>query len=458
MQSFNRRDFFRQAAVVGGTAFGLEGLMMASANTALGQSSPKGKVGYGPLFPLKATNGDAIGITSEVVSLPEGFQYKIIGRRGQIMTDGTPTPGAHDGMDCYLDRDGNLRLIRNHEQGGGAAFTDTPFDPNAAGGTTTVVVDPVTREIIADYPSLSGTIRNCAGGSTPWGSWITCEETGDAGHGYNFEVPLYGETALGDDGKPVALRAMGRFSHEAIAIDPRNNVVYQTEDRGDAGFYRFLPDTPGNPATGVAAVYADGGRLQMLRHKYLSNLDTRGRGVRLGVRMPCTWVDIDNVEPGPGQASTRSQGRARGGAIFARLEGAWTGQDNNIYIVSTSGGTIGRGQIFQYTPVSDAEGFLTLIVDSPNANALDAPDNICVTPRGALMLAEDGGGEQFLRGVTQRGQLFNFCRNDLSEFAGCCFSPDAATLFVNIQGPGYTLAIYPADGYNYESSWGRGAF
>ncbi len=92
------------------------------------------------------------------------------------------------------------------------------YDPDAAGGTSTTTFDAHDGQFLDSYGSLSGTVRNCAGGPTPWGTWLTCEETGDINpengtkHGYIFEVPAKGK------GDPTPLKAMGRFEHEAVAI------------------------------------------------------------------------------------------------------------------------------------------------------------------------------------------------------------------------------------------------
>jgi secreted PhoX family phosphatase len=167
------------------------------------------------------------------------------------------------------------------------------------------------------------------------------------------------------------------------------------------------------------------------------------------------WVRIeqpDNESPTMPSNFVWAQGRAGGAATFARLEGCWYGNDGVIYVVSTSGG-IGQGQIWEYDPRRER---ITLLFESPSAAVLNAPDNITVSPRGGLVLCEDGGGEEFVHGLTVDGEIFPFAKNSVvlsgerngitgdfsgSEFAGACYSPDGKWLFVNVQSPGITFAI-----------------
>ncbi|WP_283134704.1 PhoX family protein [Rhizohabitans arisaemae] len=454
--SLDRRSFVKTgAAVTGGALLGgpLQALGACSAGAAplvkLAHS-----VDYGPLYPVK---DQATGL--ELLKLPRGFEYISHGWTGDMMTDGRPTPGAHDGMAAFRPsrrlksrikgkaRDHWTALVRNHEQGGlSGAFTEAAYDPMANGGTTNLIFDMRAGEFLDTWASLSGTLRNCAGGPTPWGTWLSCEETtwvnGEVRHGYIFEVPHDGVSRA----RPY--KAMGRFTHEAVAVDPVTGHVYETEDDDPAGVYRFRPRKPGTLAAG--------GVLEMMRIGD-SSYDTRHDGT--GTVYPeIDWVRIAVPDPAPGGTSTVRQGIARGGAVFSRLEGAWH-HAGKVYLVSTSGGPSGLGQLFEYDLRT---GTMKVLFTSPDASVLNNPDNICVSPRGGIVLCEDGWvAPQHLHGLTAAGEIFPFAANNVvipaegvpgksvypgdytgSEWCGATFDTRRGDwLFVNIQTPGITFAI-----------------
>lgn len=424
--------------------------------------------GYGPLLPTRPVNGDI-----EYLALPEGFRYTVIGKIGDVMADGRPTPAKHDGMATFKVG-GKLRIVRNHEvhndnvpvEGAGIA-AGNHYDETAGGGTTTLIVNPKTRLIERDFVSLSGTHINCAGGPTPWGSWISCEETtlgqtvrtSSSGkktggfakpHGYCFEVPASANSAV----NPVPLKAMGRFVHEAIAVDRRTGVVYLTEDYSPAGFYRFLPKRNKR--------LAEGGVLQALKITGKDGYDTRS-GQTQGSVFNTEWVTIDDPDPESADvdnAAVIKQGIAKGSAVFTRLEGVWADEDGRIYFASTNGGEQKAGQIWTYEPTGRDSGRLTLVFQSPSRDLLDMPDNICLHPkRDLLFICEDsdykgleGKPENFVRILTPDGRIADFAKNispqkESSEFCGSVFSRDGKTLFVNLQTVGATFAIW--------GDWGR---
>lgn len=455
MPSIDRRHFLRSAVVGGGilTVPSLAGLLSACTNGARPPAGPD-HGGYGLLTD-----------TGRELALPADFTFAVIGAEGALRSDGSATPKAHDGMCALPLANGHVRLIRNHEDRddpGVAALQGDPglaYDTAGGGGTTSLEVRLApdgAAELVRDFQSLGGTIVNCAGGPTPWGTWLSCEETTGGTtqgwsrrHGYVFEVPAVAERQVA----AVPLTAMGRFVHEAVAVDPASGIVYETEDRGTAGFYRFLPDRPSDLQAG--------GRLQMLGVAGEPNLNL-ARGQRAGTAYNATWVDIDDPDPAAAESNDLAvfeQGQAKGGAVFPRLEGCFTG-DGGVYFHATNGGDASAGQVWHYRPTTSATGVLVLVFESPGPDVLDGPDNITVSPRGGIVICEDGGGEQYVRGLTRDGMLFDVARNAMNdrEFAGACFSPNGRTLFVNIQGdtraggPGHrgmTFAIW--------GPWERGA-
>lgn len=409
--------------------------------------------GYGPL------EADPAGL----LDLPRGFGYRVISAFGDRMDDGFIVPDRADGMGSFALDARRVALVRNHELQ--ARHLDTgpirgavpqslaTYDRNAAGdvlpgGTTTLVYDLAAGRVERQHLSLVGTIRNCAGGVTPWGSWLTCEEDvtrAGAGvgrdHGWVFEVP----SAKRGLAEPVPLIAMGRFNHEAAAVDPRTGIVYLTEDRDDSLLYRFLPEAKG--------ALVRGGRLQALALVEADLTDSRnwvssdfGRGIWRAAR----WVDLDGVESP--DDDLRMRGAAMGALRFARGEGIHMG-DGELYFCCTSGGTAKLGQVMRYRPSRfegqpqerSEPGMLRNFVESTDASQLNFGDNLTVAPNGHLIICEDQYTEtvdNHLRGVTPDGQLYPFARlHAQTELAGACFSPDGSTLFVNVYSPGTTLAI-----------------
>ncbi len=455
---FNRRQFLKSAATV---SAGFVTLQKTCQTLSATEAIPVSKF-YGPLI------RDPAG----VLDLPNGFQYQVLSRMGRTMSDGLITPGMHDGMAAFAGSRGRVILICNHEINPNQNLA-SPFGIHnqllkklpknkfydygngvlpGLGGTTTRVYNPKTKKVEREFLSLAGTYRNCAGGPTPWNSWVTCEETVVASgstefvekdHGYNFEVLVSSLVRLAD---PIPLKAMGRFNHEAVAVDPKSGVVYETEDRGDGLIYRFIPNTPGK--------LAKGGRLQALVIKDSPGTDTRNWPDLIGPAFPVAksvdveWIDLDGVESP--LDDLRYRGFEAGAARFARGEGIFFGNDR-VYWTCTNGGRILKGQIFAYTPSpyegtsreQEQPGKLELFLQPDKAKIVDMCDNMDVTPDGGLLLCEDGQKDNFLVGVTPSGEWFKLARNATgdTEFAGVCHSPDGTIIFVNIQKAGLTLAI-----------------
>ncbi|MDQ4053467.1 MAG: PhoX family protein [Actinomycetota bacterium] len=424
--------------------------------------------------------------------LPEGFRYRSFHDTESSVTlsDGTALPGRHDGMGAFAGPRHSVLLVRNHEVNNpGTPFgPGTPYDAAARGGTTTVQVTP-TGEVIRAFTSLNGTMMNCSGGEMPWGSWVTCEETvngPDVGadftgrpnvplekrHGYVFEVPASHLPGSGQSSRKPITRA-GRFAHEAVSFDPKAGHLYLTEDDFGfpSGFYRYRP--PVHPMR--VGELRDGGTLQMLKVVGVDNAHLEAQQVT-GAMYDVEWVDIPepDFEYGytPGQPAptpndtaivhVSSQGMVQGAAGFSRLEGQ-VYDKGVVYFTSTQGGgaaesgpdTVsgygnGSGQVWAY---DIKRSTLTCVFQSPGPLVLDLPDNVTTSKAGTLVVCEDSSGDNYIRGLTRHGQLFDIALNRLTtsagaprfgdEFAGSTFSPDGRTLFVNIQASaGMTFAIW----------------
>lgn len=437
-QTQSRREFLSVTA----TAFSA---LIASGCVARGPGATAGAAttpfsDYGPLVP------DPNGL----LDLPEGFSYRLISSLGDAMSDGGTVPDKADGMGCLDLGNNEIVLVRNHElvpsdgSGGAIAHGFGTHNGNIVpGGTTSIVLDATTLTVKREFRSLGGTIRNCSGGITPWGSWLTCEEapTGPGqrygeglavNHGWVFEVPGDAEGLV--DAKP--LRAMGRFNHEAACVDPETGYVYQTEDRNEGVLYRFLPNTPGK--------LSEGGRLQAMVIEGLT--DTRNwdeTTMSVGQSFAVRWVDMDDVEAP--QDDLRIRAAAQGAALIARGEGIHMG-DDDLYFCSTNGGAKKLGQIFRLVPGhGQGPDTVELFFESESEEQFNYGDNLCVAPNGHLIVCEDQYTDvvdNHLRGVTPAGQAYKLGRLRLqTEPAGACFSPDGKWMFVNAYAPTRTLAI-----------------
>lgn len=452
----DRRHFLKQASAF---AVGFAGLHTFVGCSDERPPSDPADVGFGSL------QSDPDGI----FDLPEGFSYQVISRHGNEMDDGFLVPHRADGMATFPGPDGTTLLVRNHEINADAPLEEGPFGADnaraadmpaedmydagqngrgALGGTTTVVYNTAEQAVQRQFVSLAGTLRNCAGGPTPWNSWLTCEETVQSAndvfaedHGYVFEVPATAEIQRAE---PRPIKAMGRFNHEAVAIDPESGVAYLTEDRHDGLFYRFLPDEPGD--------LSKGGRLQCCQVRKQESLDTRNWGegpeITPGTTFDVEWMDLEDVDTP--DDDLRLRGFEQGAARFAREEGIWYG-DGAAYMACTNGGKNRKGQVWRYVPSpnegteqeQDEPGTLELFVEPNDTTVLENADNLTVAPWGDVIACEDGSGDQYLVGITPDGSFYKLGLNAVSdsELAGATFSPDGSTLFVNIQHAGLTLAI-----------------
>jgi secreted PhoX family phosphatase len=487
LESPSRRSLFKGAAGIG--LVSLFQAWEARQAHAVGSTSVVVAGPYGPVAPVKD-----LSTGLELLQLPADFQYRSFAWTGDVMSNGEPCPGSHDGMAVVMERvvagvGPETVLIRNHERGlgsliGAPAKYDTAFITSGsssgypAGGNTLLVFRG--RQWVEVSPALGGTLVNCAGGPTPWGTWLTCEETltdlrllGGKKHGYVFEVRANPAETTGN---PIV--GMGRMSHEAAAVDPATKIVYLTEDRRNlSSLYRYVPAN----TSGLPGSLEDGGQLQAARVVNTPNADLNVADA--GQEYEIEWVNINDPDADPGVFSDATvtgtasgpflQARSQGCLRMARGEGIWH-HAGKMFIVDTATGRDGsnrpgRGDGAVWVLDLGTMRLKALFV-SENPLAANNPDNITVSPRGGVVLCEDGGGVndafgfgERLLGLTPTGNSYIFCKNNVNlsagdiaaagksvapgdyrgrEFAGACFDPKDNVMFVNMQSPGITYAIW----------------
>ncbi|QPP05999.1 DUF839 domain-containing protein [Streptomyces bathyalis] len=446
-----RQVLARSGALGAGIAFS-GALSELFTGTAAAQGTG-GRSGYGPLVP------DPKG----VLDLPKGFKYKILSRTGDDLPSGEgKVPSNCDGMAAFGSRrGGHTWLVRNHENRQDAeqavpTVDGLTYDPDAKGGCTSLELDG-RNKVLDERVAIAGTSTNCAGGPSPWDTWLTCEETefkaGEEGyskdHGFIFEVGFSRERPTSTE----PLTAMGRFQHEAIAFDPRNGVVYETEDAflfPFGLFYRFLPE---KPLGGHGSLHA-GGKLQAMRVPDVPDLSVVQEPGKTfdGIE----WVDVP--DPLAKETPTRLQDYGKGGITHAqKLEGCYWG-GKSVYFVSSfakkgEGSKADHfGQVWRYDP--KRKQLTLVVVFGPDTDVQlpgEEPDNICLAPSGGLMVSEDGEGAQHVFGLTKHGSVYPMAKNRQNtgsedepawgEFAGVTFSPDSSTMYVNCYEPGTTFAV-----------------
>jgi hypothetical protein len=350
------------------------------------------------------------------------------------------------------------------------AIPEFTYDAGAGGGTTSIEVDRRGARV-REWVSLAGTHNNCAGGVTPWGTWLTCEETealpGAAGalgplqqrHGYVFEVDPTDQDA---NHNPEPIKALGRFAHEAVVVDPHRGHFYLTEDAGNPNglLYRWTPPRRFRGGKGALRQVGDtDGVLEAMRaldgDTHIPDLSI---ATRVGTRYRVEWVAVPDRDAAT--VSTRKQEYALPVTRSRKLEGMWWQDGEGCYVVASfaRSGTGGDGsvnshdgQVWLYRPGRDTIELKLTFAYTPNDqdDDPDGPDNITVAPFGGVIIAEDGDGKQHLLGALPTGDTFYLARNDATdaEFTGPNLSPDRSILFANIQGdgsagnPGFVFAI-----------------
>ncbi|MFD3979000.1 alkaline phosphatase PhoX [Streptomyces griseus] len=452
MSSAPRTSATRRQVLAGSGAAAAIAFTGAFSELFAGTAAARGHDGYGPLVP------DPDGL----LDLPKGFRYRVLSREGDPLRSGEGlVPGNHDGMAALRGRNGRIHLVRNHENRhtariGVPTVEGLTYDPAAKGGCTSLELDG-RNKVLGERVAIAGTAVNCAGGPTPWRTWLTCEENEDkAGtngytkdHGFIFEVDGADPHRTG----AVPLTAMGRFQHEAIAVDPKSGIVYETEDAFDRPFglfYRFLPE---KPLGGTGSLRA-GGALEAMRVPGVPDLSSVQETGTSFDRIE--WVPVP--DPLAAQTPIRFQDFGPKGITHAqKLEGCYWGGSSVYFVSSFARSDEGSaadhyGQVWRYEP---GKRRLTLVVifgpDTDVQLPGESPDNICLAADGGLMVCEDGGGAQHVLGVTRRGEVYAMARGrqnigtpeepEWGEFAGVAFSPDGSTMYVNCYTPGTTFAV-----------------
>ncbi|MFC8897284.1 alkaline phosphatase PhoX [Streptomyces cinereoruber] len=361
-----RRGFLR-GAVIGTSAAAFGGSLWHGA--AFAAPAQPGAGPYGALGPADA-NG---------IQLPAGFTSRVIARSGQTVTGTSYTwHSAPDGGACFVDGTGWI-YVSNSE-----------INPN--GGASAVRFN-ASGTITGAYRILSGTRQNCAGGATPWNTWLSCEEVS---LGYVYESNPWGGTAYRRD-------AMGRFKHEAAAADPVRKAIYLTEDESDGCFYRFLPATWGNLSSGTLQVFK-------------ASTATSGT---------FTWQNV----PDPDGSPTVTRNQVSGAKRFNGGEGCYYADDTVWFT------TKGDNRVWQ---VNLAAGTYELAYDDSLVSGgapLTGVDNVTGTASGDLYVAEDGGNMEICV-ITPDDVVAPFLRingQSGSEITGPAFSPDGRRLYFSSQ-------------------------
>ena len=373
-----RRTLLISAGVagVGAVAFGgslWRGALTGSGPTGSAPAEPgstsTGRAGPGAYGELGAL--DANGLR-----LPEGFTSRVVARTGEVVpgTDYT-WHGAPDGGACFPAADGGWIYVSNSEVA------------DKAGGAGALRFD-ARGEVVDAYRILGGTDRNCAGGATPWGTWLSCEE---------FEGGRVFETDPHGVREPVERLAMGRFIHEAAAVDPRRQVVYLTEDDPSGCFYRFVPTRWPDLAHG---------RLEVL-------VGTADEG-------PVTWTEV----PDPSGAVTPTQNQVPGAKRFYRGEGCYYAHDVCYFT------TTGDNKVWAYRADRSE-----LAVFHAGGAGLSGVDNVTVSASDDVFVAEDGDNMEICL-IEPNGRVSPFLRiegHQESEICGPAFSPDGRRLYFSSQ-------------------------
>jgi hypothetical protein len=380
--SATRRQFLRDSLLGAG-------LLSVGAGSAWAQNLPAVPANVqsdGMLQPIMAAAnlGPLQAPDANGFRLPSGFTSRVIARSGQRVAGTTFTwHSAPDGGACFPASDGGWVYVSNAEL-------------SSAAGSVSAVRFNSQGSITSAYRICSNTSRNCAGGITPWGTWLTCEEVD---RGRVIECDPFGVRA------PVVRNAMGWFDHEAVAFDPGTGFAYLTEDKSDGRLYRFRPTRAGDLSAGILEV---------------------ARRIGSGTSYTLEWLRVPT--PNPSSSGTRTRRQVSNSSSFNGGEGIWfhsgvayftTKGDNRVWALET------------------ASNRLDIIYDDNTASnpILAGVDNVTVSSVGGVYVAEDGGDMQVCLIGADRSvaPVLKLDGHNSSELAGIAFSPDGTRLYVSSQ-------------------------
>lgn len=377
------------------------------------------------------TSGGIDGIDEQVFA-PPGFDVRVVARQGLNPVSGQPDP---DGYEWHIDPDGGA-VFPSKADGGWVYVSNSEETP---GGVGALRFD-AEGNLIDAYSILEDTRNNCAGGATPWGTWLSCEETGN---GEVWECDPFGspDTAVK---KP----ALGAFPHEAAAIDPNNHVCYLTEDGGSNRFWRFVSDAADltSTADGTPRMRLEQGRLQVLN---IDGFDNGGDPAASDLREPvsCSWVDVVVPPPIPG-APQNFPTSTNSGTRFAQAEGIWYHEIPLALRATPAAGTVPTRGVMFFATKGDNRVYaydidnqlIELIYDNDNMQletGFDQVDNVVVSPAGDVLVAEDGSRMRLVVVVPNKpAKLLMQITRGGSEITGPAFTPDGSRLYFSSQrGP-----------------------
>lgn len=391
-----RRQFLRQSLLA-------TGLLSVGAGSAWAQGLPAV-----PPHPREAEGLQRIALAGGLgelqppdangLRLPSGFSSRLIARSGQnVASTGYRWHSTPDGGACIATATGGWIYLSNCELDSGR------------GGSSGIEFDRL-GTIKRAYSVCSGTYRNCAGGITPWGTWLSCEEVD---RGRVIECDPAGVRA------PIVRNALGWFDHEAVTFDPRTGYAYMTEDKSDGRLYRFRPTRSGDLSAGT---------LEVAR--------------RVGSSAPYSLQWLTVPKPNPTSSGTRTRRQVGSSSSFNGGEGIWHHQ-GIVYFT-----TKGDNRVWAFDIVANR---LDILYDDNTAPdpVLSGVDNVIVSQRGDVYVAEDGGDMQICM-INTRGEVAPVAKlegHNSSEMTGIAFSPDGTRLYFSSQrgklGSG-------SDGYTFE--------